>query len=112
MQVTKPMATEGDPVRAAAFERAGRESVRFRRAEQGMTATLGFVLLAEAVVRIVTVWTHPQSSVIVASLWSQLWSIGLFVAWFAVVKLIFVPIASSEVDRFMTAVEQINNGSC
>lgn len=101
MQVSKPMATEGDPVRAEAFERAGRESLRFRRAEQGMTATLGLVLLGEAILRVWTVWSHPDSDVLVSSLQSQAWGIGLFVAWFAVVRFIFVPIASREVDSFM-----------
>jgi hypothetical protein len=101
MQVTKPMATEGDPVRAEAFERAGRESVRFRHAEQGMTASLGIVLLSEAVLRVFTVWSHPESDVLVSSLQSQAWGVGLFVLWFAVVRLVFVPIASREVDSFM-----------
>jgi hypothetical protein len=101
MQVTKPMATEGDPVRAEAFERAGRESVRFRRAEQGMTAGLGLVLLAEALLRVWTVWSHPLSNVVVSYLQSQVLGIGLFVVWFAFVRIVLVPIASREVDRFM-----------
>ncbi len=101
MQVSKPMATEGDPVRAEAFERAGRESIRFLRAEQGMTAGLGVVLLGEAVLRVWTVWSHPESDVLISSLQSQVWGIGLFVVWFAVVRFVFVPIASREVDSFM-----------
>jgi hypothetical protein len=101
MQVSKPMATGGDPVRAEAFERAARESIRFRRAEQGMTAGLGIVLLAEAILRVWTVWSHPESSVLKSSLQSQLWGISLIVLWFAVVKLFFVPAASREVDSFM-----------
>jgi hypothetical protein len=103
MQVTKPMAAEGDPVRAAAFERAGRESVRFRRAEQGMTAGLGIVLLGEAILRVVTVWSHPESNMLVTSLWSQAWGVGLFVVYFIVIKLACIPVASREVDRFMPA---------
>lgn len=101
MQITKPMATEGDPVRAEAFERAGRESVAFRRAEQGMTAGLGLVLLAEAALRVVIVWSHSQSEVFAASFRSQGLSIGIFIVWFVVIKLLFVPIASREVDSFM-----------
>ncbi len=49
------------PIRAEAFERAGRESVGFRRAEQGVTAGIGFVLLGEEVLRVVTVWSHPET---------------------------------------------------
>jgi hypothetical protein len=101
MQVTKPMATDGDPIRAEAFERAGRESVRFRRAEQSMTASLGIVLFSEALLRVWTVFSHPTSNVIVSSMRSQALGIGLFIAWFVAVKLVFVPIASHEVDSFM-----------
>jgi hypothetical protein len=101
MRASKPMATDGDPVRAEAFERAGRESVRFRRAEQAMTAGLGVVLIAEAVLRVVTVWSCPESAVLVSSMQSQVLSIGFFVVYFAVIKFVFVPIASREVDSFM-----------
>jgi len=101
MQITKPMATDGDPIRAEAFERAGRESVRFRRAEQGMTASLGIVLFSEALLRVWTVLSHPLSIVLISSLQSQVLSIGLFVVWFVIVKLVYVPIASHEVDSFM-----------
>ena len=101
MEVTKPMAAAGDPVRAGAFERAGRESLPFRRAEQAMTIGLTVVLLGEAVLRVVMVLSHPESNIMVASLWSQVPSIGLFVVYFAVVKLVFVPRASREVDAFM-----------
>jgi hypothetical protein len=111
MQASKPMATAGDPVRAEAFERAARESLRFRRAEQGMTAGLGVVLLGEAILRVWTVWSHPESDVLVSSLQSQLWGIGLFVLWFAVVRLVFVPAASREVDSFLPTVPFAGEGS-
>jgi hypothetical protein len=101
MQVTKAVAAGGDPVRAEAFERAGRESTRFRRAEQAMTIGLALVLFAEAALRIVTVMSHPASRVLVSSLWSQVGSIGLFAIYFAVVKLVFVPRARREVDGLM-----------
>ncbi len=109
MQISKPMASEGNPVRAEAFERAGRESARFRRAEQGMTAGLGVVLLAEAVLRVVMVWSHPESDVIVASLWSQILSIGLFVAYFVVIRLVCIPVASREVDSLMPDVPKFRD---
>jgi 2-polyprenyl-6-methoxyphenol hydroxylase-like FAD-dependent oxidoreductase len=105
MQVSKPMAAGGDPVRAEAFERAGRESVSFRRTEQAMTIGLGVLLLAEAVLRVFVVMAHPPSHVVESSLWSQVPGVALFVIYFAVVRLVFVPRASKEVDRFM-AVER------
>jgi len=101
MQVTKPVAAAGDPVRAEAFERAGRDSLPFRRAEQAMTIGLTVVLLGEAVLRAVIVLSHPRSDILVASLWSQVASIGLFIVYFAVVRLVFVPRASREVDALM-----------
>lgn len=111
MQITKPMATEGDPVRAEAFERAGRESVRFRRAEQGMTAGLGIVLLAEALLRVWTMWSHPLSDVIVSSLQSQVLGIGLFVVWFVFIKVVWVLVASREADSFMPLSQPLKDES-
>jgi hypothetical protein len=101
MQVSKPMAAGGDPVRAEAFERAGRESPRFRRTEQAMTLGLAMVLLAEAVLRVATVLSHPASDVLASSLWSQIPAVGLLVVYVAVVRLVFVPRASREVDALM-----------
>jgi hypothetical protein len=104
MQVSKPMAAAGDPVRAEAFERAGRESLRFRRAEQAMTIGLSIVLLGESVLRVITVLSRPADNLVIASLWSHIPGIGLFVVYFAVMKLVFVPRASREVDALMPAV--------
>ncbi len=101
MQVSKPMAAAGDPVRAEAFERAGKESPRFRRAEQAMTVGFAVMLLAEAVLRVVTVFSHPDSSVLASSLWSHVPAIGLFVVYFAIARLVFIPRASREVDALM-----------
>jgi hypothetical protein len=101
MQVSKPMAAGGDPVRAEAFERAGCESLRFRRMEQAMTIGLAVVLFAEAVLRVVTVFSRPANDVLRSSLWSQAPAIGLFVVYFAVLKVVFIPRASQEVDALM-----------
>lgn len=108
MQVSKPMAAGGDPVRAEAFERAGRESPRFRRTEQAMTAGLGMVLLAEAALRVITVLTRPAKDLLALSLWSQLPGIALFVVYFAIARLVFVPRASREVDAFMPTHPALN----
>jgi hypothetical protein len=101
MSLSKPMAAAGDPIRAEAFERAGRESARFRRIEQVMTAALGFVLLAESALRAVTVLSIPAGHVLAASLWSHAPAIVLLVAYFAVMLRVFVPRARREVDAFM-----------
>ena len=101
MQVTRPMAAGGNPVRAAAFDRAWDESARFRAAERAMTVSLGIVLLAEAALRVVIVYSEPEHAVLNASLLSQLPAIGLFALWFVVVRFAIVPIASKEVDALM-----------
>ena len=94
------------PIRAEAFERAGRESVGFRRAQQGVRAGIGFVLLGEAVLRVVTVWSRPESNILVTSLWSQSWGIGPFFVYFIAIKLVCVPVSSREVGRFIPAAQK------
>lgn len=101
MQITRPIAAGGNPVRAAAFDRAWDESPRFRAAERAMTAGLGIVLLAEAVLRVVIVYSEPEHAVLTASLLSQLPSVGLLALWFVVTRFAIVPIASKEVDALM-----------
>jgi hypothetical protein len=95
------MATAGDPVRAEAFERAARESPRFRRVEQAMTVGLSVVLFAESALRVATVLSRAADSILAASLWSQVPGVALFVVYFAVMKLVFIPRAAREVDTFM-----------
>ncbi|HEY2241797.1 MAG TPA: VC0807 family protein [Streptosporangiaceae bacterium] len=101
MQITRPIAAGGNPVRADAFDRAWPASARFRRAERGMTISLGVVLLAEAVLRVAIVYSQPEHAVVKASLFSQLPAIGLLVLWFIVARFAFVPAASKEVDALM-----------
>lgn len=101
MRITRPVASGGDPVRAAAFDRAWSESARFRTAERAMTIALGIVLLVEAVLRVAIVYSQPEHAVLKASLLSQLPAIGLFVLWFLVTRFCIVPIASKEVDALM-----------
>src|SRR6201996_7540268 len=103
MQVTRPIAAGGDPVRADAFDRAWSASARFRTAERGMTVSLGICLLAEAVLRVVTVYSQPEHAVLKASLFSQLPAIGLLALWFIAARFAFVPVASREVDALMPA---------
>src|ERR1700761_4302781 len=103
MQFTRPIAAGGDPVRADAFDRAWSASARFRTAERGMTVSLGIVLLAEAVLRVVTVYSQPEHAVLKASLFSQLPAIGLLALWFIAARFAFVPVASREVDALMPA---------
>ena len=66
-----------------------------------MTIGLAVMLLAEAVLRVVTVFSHPTSSVLASSLWSHAPAIGLFAVYFAIARLVYIPRASREVDALM-----------
>ncbi len=101
MEITRPVAAGGDPVRAAAFDRAWFSSATFRRVELTMTWGLGLVLLAEAVLRVVIVYTQPRDAVVHASVLSQLPSVLLLVGYIAVIRIFLVPVASREVDAEM-----------
>jgi hypothetical protein len=103
MQITRPIAAGGDPVRADAFDRAWSASARFRTAERALTITLGVVLLAEAALRVATVYSQPEHAVLQASLLSQLPAVGLLAAWFVIARFAIVPVASKEVDALMPA---------
>jgi hypothetical protein len=61
--------------------------------------------------RVWTVWSHPLSDIIGSSLQLQMLGIGLFVVWVVFIKLVFVPIASREVDSFMPLGQRVKNGS-
>jgi len=102
MAVTRPFASSGNPARAAAFDRAWEESARFRAAERLMTASLGIMLLAEAALRVITVYSQPEHAVLKASLLSQLPGLGLFALWFVIARFVIVPVASKEVDAQMS----------
>jgi len=104
MEVSRPMAAGGDPLRAAAFDRAWLTSPAFRRAELGMTYGLGLVLLAEAGLRVLAVYSRPEGAVLDASLLSQVPGVLLFVGYLVAIRVFAVPIATREVDKEMAGV--------
>ena len=68
-----------------------------------MTFGLGAVLLGEAALRVVVVYSQPPSAVLHASLVSQLPGVVLLVGYLALIRIFAVPVASREVDRELTA---------
>ncbi|GAB2804576.1 hypothetical protein GCM10027176_06860 [Actinoallomurus bryophytorum] len=94
----KPVASKGDPVRAEAFDRAWRKSRRFRMLYRAMTAGLGVVFLADAVLRVVVVYSYPAGAVVQSSLTSQLPLIVLIGLWFAAGRGLAVPRAERLLD--------------
>jgi hypothetical protein len=67
----KPMATKGDPERLAAYERAWERSPEFRRTERVITAVWGVAFLADAVLRILVVYSFSAHQVGESLLLSQ-----------------------------------------
>lgn len=55
----RPMATKGDPARAAAYERAWEGSAEFRRTHRLVTFGLSVAFLVDSVARVVIVYTVP-----------------------------------------------------
>jgi hypothetical protein len=87
----KPVAAKGEPSREAAFERAWANSRRFRALYRAMTAGLGGVLIIDAVVRVVIIYSRPAGDVVASSLTSQLPLVVLIVVWFAAGRGLAVP---------------------
>jgi hypothetical protein len=99
LDASKPMAAGGDPVRAQAFENAWATNPRFRMIERAMTVGLGLVLLGEATMRIVVVYTADAPDLAVASLLAQLPAIGLLIAYLLGLRLLAVPRVRALVDQ-------------
>jgi hypothetical protein len=78
-QAATPIATGGDPLRAAAYREAWEVSAPFRRRERVVTAVFGAALLGEAVLRGVVVYALPVDDVAAALTVSQLPGIVLLV---------------------------------
>ncbi|GAA3245385.1 VC0807 family protein [Nonomuraea helvata] len=87
----KPVASQGDPARAEAFDRAWQHSRQFRTLYRAMTASLGGVLIVDAVLRVVIIYSQSADAVARSSLSSQLPLIILIAVWFAVGRGLAVP---------------------
>jgi hypothetical protein len=87
----KPVAAQGDPARAEAFDRTWLHSRQFRTLYRAMTAGLGAVLIADAVIRVLIIYSRPADAVVESSLTSQLPLIILIAVWFAAGRGLAVP---------------------
>jgi hypothetical protein len=56
---SKPMATQGDPVREAAYQRTWDQSPEFRRTHVMVTIGFGLALIADSVLRVIIVYRFP-----------------------------------------------------
>ena len=87
----KPVASQGDPARAAAFDRTWQHSRQFRALYRAMTAGLGGVLIADAVLRVAIIYSQSVDAVVESSLTAQLPLIILIAVWFAAGRGLAVP---------------------
>ncbi|MBF6332959.1 VC0807 family protein [Nocardia transvalensis] len=94
----KPVAANGDPLRGEAFDRLWDKSARFRAIYRGLTASLGAVLLADAILRTVVIYSYPADRVGESSLASQLPFIVLVGGWFLIGRGLVVPRARRLLD--------------
>jgi hypothetical protein len=56
---SKPMATQGDPVKLAALEQVWEQSAEFRLTHKIVTAGIGIALAVDSVLRVVIVYRYP-----------------------------------------------------
>ncbi|MFB9235995.1 VC0807 family protein [Plantactinospora siamensis] len=94
-----PIATDGDPVRAQAYDQAWHDSREFRRRERLMTAAFGVGLLIEAVLRVWIVYHWSPAKLDESFVISQLPGLIVIVAVLAFFRS-QVPALSKIVDGF------------
>ena len=99
MQVAlKPVATQGDPLRTAAYDRLWASSRRFRAIYRTVNGSLGMVLLADAALRIVVIYSFSSGQIAQSGLVSQLPFVVLIAAWFLINRGLLVPRARRMLD--------------
>ncbi|PXX63861.1 hypothetical protein DFR70_10541 [Nocardia tenerifensis] len=104
----KPVAAKGDPLRAEGFDRVWRASARFRAVYRFVTATLGAVLLADAVLRVVVIYSYPPERAGESSLVSGLPLIVLVGLWLFVNRTFVVPRAERLLDLEMAQPQSVS----
>ncbi|MFI6045747.1 VC0807 family protein [Nocardia sp. NPDC051321] len=105
----KPVAAKGDPLRAEGFDRTWLKSARFRLIYRFVTATLGAVLLADAVLRVVVIYSYSSDQAAESSLVSGLPLIVLIGLWLFINRTFVVPRAERLLDLEMTAASRISD---
>ncbi len=106
-QAATPIATGGDPAREIAYSRAWQESARFRFRERLMTFVFGTMLIVEAILRIVIVYSSPVDQLDKSFVLSQLPGIVLLLCCLGFFRL-NVPAISRIVDEIQADVEKQN----
>ncbi|KAA8884914.1 hypothetical protein F3087_31600 [Nocardia colli] len=103
----KPVAAKGDPLRADGFDRTWLKSARFRTIYRFVTATLGVVLLVDAILRVVVVYSYSADEAGESSLVSGLPLIVLVGLWLFVNRTFVVPRAERLLDLEMAQAQPL-----
>ncbi|MEU7138509.1 VC0807 family protein [Nocardia sp. NPDC046473] len=103
----KPIAAKGDPLRAEGFDRTWSKSARFRMIYRFVTATLGLVLLADAALRVVVIYSYSADQAGESSLVSGLPLIVLVGLWLFINRTFVVPRALRILEVEMAQAQRI-----
>lgn len=105
----KPVAAKGDPLRAEGFDRTWRKSARFRMIYRFVTATLGVVLLADAVLRVAVIYSYSSDEAGESSLVSSLPLLVLVGSWLFLNRTFVVPRAERLLDLEMAEASRLSD---
>ncbi|NRD78985.1 hypothetical protein HPT25_16595 [Bacillus sp. BRMEA1] len=108
-ETAKPVATKGDPIRMAAYERAWERSGPFRRGERIMTAGWGGFMALEGVLRIVVVFRISEEEIGKSLIVSQLPAIIVLVLAVLFTKRCLTPLKKIVTDYCLEIVREQNH---
>src|SRR5262249_14209094 len=104
-EVAKPMASRGDPLRLAAYERAWDHSPTFRRVERLVTLGWGLAFLADAILRVVVVFSFTPGQIEESLVLSQLPGLVAVAVVIGITRL-FVPALRRIVDAQLQELQE------
>jgi hypothetical protein len=96
-EASKPIASRGDPLRLAAYERSWERSPTFRRLERIVTLGWGLALMADAILRVVVVFSFTPEQIGQSLVLSQLPGLAAIAVAIGVTRLL-VPTLRRIVD--------------
>lgn len=88
---TPSLATFGDPVRARAFELAWQEHPRYRRQQWKLTLAIGAIMIADAVIRVLIIYSFPASRIGLTLLLSNIAGLVMIVVIGIVARILITP---------------------
>lgn len=90
-EAAKPFASRGDPALLAAYELAWERSSSFRRVERIVTLVWGLAFLADAILRVVVVFSFTPEQIEQSLVLSQLPGVAAIAVAIGITRILFVP---------------------